>query len=125
MLDFQQKRQMRKVFYSKITFWILLILVILLSKQVYDIYKKKQLSQEGLATISKEYNNLKNRENMLSSEIEKLKTENGIEAEIRGKFDVVKPGEQVVIIINNGSSTPDQVKDNSYSFIDKIWSWFK
>ncbi len=39
--------------------------------------------------------------NQILSEIEYLKTEKGIETELRDKFRVVKKGEQMAVIVNS------------------------
>lgn len=110
MIDFQQRRKFRNFFYSKITLVLLLVFVVFLGKQVYDIYTKNKLSRESLSITTKDYEALKTRERMLSLEIERLKTERGIEEEIRNKYDVAKPGEEVVVIVDKdrkSSSTED------------------
>lgn len=53
----------------------------------------------------------------LEKNIQNLSTEEGIEAEIRQRYRVVKPGEQLVILVDNG----DQVQqDTKISFWQKI-----
>jgi cell division protein FtsB len=125
MIDFQQRRKIRRIFYSKITFVVLILLVLFMSKQVYDIYKKETLSRENLQSISGEYNSLKSRQKMLTSEIDRLKTDEGIEEEIRDKFSVAKPGEQVVVIVDSSSTVEDSAKNSNVGFWQKIIDWFK
>ncbi|MFH1626879.1 MAG: septum formation initiator family protein [bacterium] len=104
MKNFQQKKQFHKIIYSKLSIIILLILIIFLIKPTYNIYKKSKLSSDNYNEIKKNYENLENRKNMLESGINKLKTDNGIEEEIRSKFNVAKSGETVIKIINSSSS---------------------
>jgi cell division protein FtsB len=94
-------------------------------KQVYDIYKKELLSRGNLDTIEKQYNNLKSREKMLSLEIDKLKTDEGVEAEIRSKFDVKRPGEQTVVIINENSPTQTTSTMSNTNVWQEFLDWFK
>jgi len=105
MIDFQQKRQFKKIMYSKVSFVIVFILVIFLAKANYNIYQKSKLSSDNYAGVKRDYDGLKARKEMLESEINRLKTDNGIEEEIRSKFNVAKPGETVVVVINNSTST--------------------
>ena len=116
---------MRRIIYSRITLLILFLLVIFMIKQVYDIYKKEVLSRGNLNLITKQYNDLKSREEMLSSGINKLKTNEGVEEEIRSKFDVEKPGEQTVVIIGGSSSTEATNTTENAGLWQKFVGWFK
>jgi len=125
MIDFQQKRQIKKVIYSKVSFVILLILVILLGKATYNIYTKSRLSSESYNETKKDYESLKARKDMLESEINRLKTDTGIEEEIRSKFNVAKPGETVVVVIDGSSSTSTNANSSKGSFWSSFWGMFK
>jgi len=123
MIDFQQKRQFNKIIYSKLSFVVLFILIIFLIRPTYYIYKKSRLSFDNYTVVKKDYENLKTRKDMLESEIDRLKTDSGMEEEIRGKFNVSKPGETVVVIINNSTST--DANDQNKSFWSSLLNLFK
>jgi len=123
MVDFQQKKNIRKVMYSRITIFIFFIIVIFLVREVYDIYKKERMSAKSVASVEENYNDLKNRQNMLKSEIERLNTDKGIEEEIRSKFSVAKPGETVVVVIDSSSSTSTDSESVEKGFWNKIFGW--
>jgi cell division protein FtsB len=125
MFDYQQKKKIRKVIYSKITLVILFIFIIILIKANYGIFKKERLSNENYNIVKEDFDSLKNRKAVLESEIKRMKTEEGIEEEIRSKFDVSKPGEVVVNIIDDNKSTTTDNKDKKVSFWGKMMSWFK
>lgn len=118
MIDFQQKRKINKIIYSKVSFVILLIVVVLLGKSTWDIYQKSRLSSNNYNETKKEYDSLKARKEMLDSEINRLNTDSGIEEEIRSKFNVAKPGETVVVVINSTSST----STNKNNLVKNIWN---
>ena len=124
MFDYQQKKKIRKVIYSKITLVILFFLIIILIKANYGIFKKERLSNENYNIVKDDFDSLKNRRTVLESEIERMKTKEGVEEEIRSKFDVSRPGEVVVNIINDGSITKEN-NTKEISFWQKIFSWFK
>jgi cell division protein FtsB len=114
MFDFQQKRQIRKVIYSRVTLFVLFVLVILLGRATYDIYIKNQLSQTDYNSVKKEYDDLTSRQAMLDSEIARLNTQAGIEEEIRGRFSVAKPGEEIITVVDDESTgTPESSSDQS------------
>ena len=62
---------------------------------------------------------------MLESEINRLKTDNGIEEEIRSKFNVAKPGETVVTVINSATDTLTDNDTSNKSFWVSFFEIFK
>lgn len=124
MIDFQRKKQFKKIAYSKISFIILFLLVLLMGRATYDIYQKYQLSYDNYTGVKKNYDSLKTRQDMLDSEINRLKTDTGVEEEIRSRFNVAKPGETVVTIINGSSSTSTKQDDSKRGFWASFWNIF-
>lgn len=51
---------------------------------------------------------LEARKSDLEKKVKYLSNDRGIEAEMRRNFDVARPGEQVVIIVDKEASTTDQ-----------------
>ena len=124
MLEFQEKRKLRKFLYSRVTFVILLIFIGIVLKAVWGVYEKQKTTKDNLAKISLNLDSLRAREKMLSSEIERLKTEDGVEEEIRDKYGLVKPGEEVIIVVG-GDADADPELTTPTSFWQKIKDWFK
>ena len=122
MVNFQQKKNIRKVIYSRITIFVFIIIVIFLVRAVYDIYQKERMSAKSVSSVEENYNSLKARQSMLKSEIERLSTDKGVEEEIRSKFSVAKPGETVVVIIDSGS-TSTGLENVEVGFWQKIFGW--
>lgn len=125
MLEFQEKRKLRNFLYSKTTLFILIILIILVANAAWGVYKKQKLSKENLAQTANVLGGLQAREKMLSSEIEKLKTEAGKEEEIREKYGLVKPGEEVIVVFNETNSDNLDQDLSKNSLWQKIKEWFE
>jgi cell division protein FtsB len=125
MFNYQQKKQIRKVIYSKITLLILFIFIIILSKACYGIYQKQKISEQNLEIVEEEYYSLNSRKDVLESEIDKLNTEEGIEREIRSKFNVSKPGEIMINIVDDNKNISNDDSNQKKSFWDNIINIFK
>ena len=123
-MDFQRKKQVKNIIYSKVFLIILLILAFFLGRATYDIYKKSKLSYSNYIEVKRDYDSLVARKSMLESEMNRLATDNGIEEEIRGKFNVAKPGETVVTIINKNSTSTD-ANSIKKDFWSSLWGIFK
>lgn len=125
MLDFQQKRKIKSLAYNRVTLVILFIVVLLVMRSTWVVYKKKQSSQETRNLIQKNVEELRLRSEEIRQKISKLDTVTGIEEEIRLKFNVIKNDENVVIIVDEDNSVASTT-DSSHGFWDKIkkmWSW--
>lgn len=101
MLDIQQKRKLRGVMYHQYTLVALSILVLISLHSTWSIYKKKSESVLLVEASKERLTELQMREKELKEKIDKLNTEQGIEEEIRSKFNVTKENESVVIIVEN------------------------
>ena len=125
MIEFQEKRKIRKLLYSRATLFVLIIIIALLLTEVWDVYQKQSLTRDNLAKTAAVYDGLQAREKMLSSEIERLKTDDGVEVEIRDKYGLVKPGEEVLVIVDKDEGSKSDSPSSPVSFWQKIIGWFK
>lgn len=123
MLDFQRKKKIRKILYSPIILVVLGIVFILLSSGVWGVYTKAQLSAQNLEREKLEFEKLAIRQKNLASSIDYLKTEQGVENEIRTKFRAIKEGEQVVVIVDNQVATTSETATTSRSFWYTVFHW--
>lgn len=101
MREFERKRKIRRVLYSKFTIFILLAFIFLIGKAVWSAYNRVENSGESSDIAREELEKLKERELYLEDQIESLKTEAGVDALIRDKFKAVKEGEEMSVIIED------------------------
>lgn len=123
MFDFQQKRKIRAFLYHPVTLVILFIFVVFFIHSTWVVYTKKQASENLKNTLLERVENLRARDKELSSRIERLKTNPGVEEEIRSKFTVAKDNENMIIVIEEpdeklASATPKA------SFWQKLLNFF-
>lgn len=75
--------------------------------------KNKQVA-EAMQKMEREIEELKGRQIELIMFQERLKTEEGIEYEIRKKFGVARPGESVAIIVEDNSTTTATLGESGF-----------
>lgn len=126
MLYFQKKRKIKNIVYSPFVLIILVAFLFLLIKGVWNLYAKVELSRERLRIDVLELSKLSNREENLSNLIDFLKTDFGIENEIRTKFKALKEGEEVAVIVdetnvNKTMETRDIITPHSFWY--KLFHW--
>lgn len=121
MKKFESKKQIKGRVYSRSTLIILLVVIILLIRGVFTLYLRYRESVIMRADAEQRLGELRERESSLGSEIDKLNRDGGIEAEIRQKFNVVKPGEHVVIIVPEAEATTTA---ENKGFFENLWHKF-
>lgn len=122
MRELKEKRRIRKLLFSRITIAILVIVFLLITSATWSVFGKYRETQTNDRNARENLIVLEEREVNLKKEIENLKTEKGVEKEIRENFGFVKEGEKIVIIVE--SQWVAQKGNESYrgSFFAKIWS---
>ena len=125
MLEFQEKRRVKKFFYSRVTLAILIIVALYSFSAVFKVYQKQDMTKDNLAKTAASLASLQAREKMLSSEVERLKTEAGREEEIREKFGLVKPGEEVIVVVDKDDSRGQGTTTPTVGFWGKVMNWFR
>jgi len=84
---------------------------------VFDLYGKEQEAAVHRANAVREFQNIEERENILTTDLAVLNTERGKEALIRNTFDVAKPGEEVIIVLDAlPATTTEEVVERGFVF---------
>lgn len=105
MFDFHEKRKIKSWLFSKPAIILLLAASAFLATSVYDLYGKERATAKKHAERAAELAELIAHADALEAEVTYMQSERGIEEEIRDRFDVVKEGEQAVIILERRPAT--------------------
>jgi len=120
MLEFQDKKRFRRILYSRVTFVLVFILCVFVGRAAVSMYKSDSLTGEKRKIAEDELTAVRARENSLKAQIISLKTERGVEEELRGKFRVVKNGEGVIIVVDQEKKEATTTKSGFADF----FKWF-
>lgn len=108
MREYQRKKKIRQILYSRAALAALLLLIALLSRATWGVYEKERESRKYLERAETELAALAARENLLQDDITRLKTREGIETEIREQFQVAKPGERMVVLVEERRTAKEE-----------------
>lgn len=112
MRELEQKQKLKRRIYSIPALIGLFLITVALSRGAYSILTKERLTSKEVELLQEEVADLSEREAFLNSSIEKLKTEEGIEEEIKSKFNVARSGERVAVIVDpialEATTTPEK-----------------
>ncbi|MEN9613997.1 MAG: hypothetical protein RLZZ347_304 [Candidatus Parcubacteria bacterium] len=124
MREFEQRKKVRRFLYSPLSLIILVLVLLVLVKASWGAYQKYRLSDGAYQEVSREQVELSLRKDQLESDIARLKTTEGVEADIRTKFGMVKQGEGMLILVERGTTT-EQGATTKASVFDALRSLFK
>ena len=120
MKEFQEKKKFRKLLYSKGVLLLLIVILFFAVRSSFGVYEKSKESGINLEISKKQLADLNARQQALAVKILDLKTEEGVEKDIREQFRVAKPGEKMIVIVDsNSSSSPESESKNQ-----SLWSKF-
>ena len=80
---------------------------------------------DNLSKTAASLEGLQARDKMLSAEIERLKTETGVEQEIREKFNLVKEGEEVIVVVDKDTEADSSSGVTEISFWQRVLDWLR
>jgi cell division protein FtsB len=130
MREFEIKRKrtnLTSLIYNKVTVIFLLILIILMAKTLWNTSHKKKFSEAAVIKAKKELTELQKREEYLVSQIEYLKSPEGVEAELRERFRVGREGEEIAVILEEDKIEDQTIASTSpkRGFISRIFNFFR
>jgi cell division protein FtsB len=121
MLEFQQKRKIRRILYSPVSLIALAVVAVVFARGAWNVYQKESASGDYLAQAQTELTKVSATDAQLAQSVASLQTEQGVEADIRQKFRVVKPGEQIAVIVDTSASDTPAAATSTPGF----WAWFR
>lgn len=80
---------------------VLTFLVVVSTRAAWGMYQKFTQAGQGRQAAEEELASLKEKEERISTAVVALSSERGIEAEVRARFGVVKPGEGEIKIVRD------------------------
>jgi cell division protein FtsB len=124
MAQFKKKNEYH-FWHSPLVLIALFCLVVLFAYNTVGLVQKDRQTAQNKADELNKIADLKSRQQALSSDIANLQTPEGKEEAIRDKFQVVKPGEQMVVIVDDPNATPapsdTSMNQGFWGFIKKIF----
>ena len=107
MYRFEQRRDPTRLMWRRLWTIVLLIIVAIAARGVWGVYKKAQESHQLRVEAEAKLSDLKQREAELQSDISVLRTDRGVEEELRERYDLAKDHEGVVVIVDPPAPPPE------------------
>lgn len=101
MKNFQEKKGLRHLIHSWPVLILLGIALLFFAFAVFRFLVKMQETSKNKKIAEMKVSELQKTKEELSLDIESLKTEQGLEENIREKFGLVKEGEELIIVVDS------------------------
>ena len=123
-MDLQERRKIKKILHSNTALAILAVLFVILSISVIKMYSRNRIASAKYNEVRQQLEDLQARKAQLESDIARFKSGEGMDEEIRKKFNVAKPGEHILVIVdkNKENDKMDNVAGGG-GFFSRIWGW--
>ncbi len=120
----RKKKSSYKFWHSPVILGLLFCVLLLFAYNMVGLIQKEQETTKNKLLELKKIDELRKREATLLSDIDTLNTPEGIERSVRDKFQVVKPGEKEVLIIEEDrKEILDPVSEHSFwNFIKRMFN---
>ena len=118
MPNLQRKRLMTRLAESPFTYIVLIIFGALFTYSAVGAYNKSRLAREKMQEAEAEYVKLTDQKQKLSTELANANTDYGVEKALREKFNVVKEGERIIMLVDEEqvASSAEVVGENKGFF---------
>jgi len=123
MREFQERKKWRRLLFSKPVFALVFAAFAFLSYSAVKIFIKSRAIVARENETKKELFDIKQRKANMEKELNRLQSESGIEEEMRTKFDVQKPGERALVIVDKPDDNNKNSDNAGAGFFSRIWSW--
>lgn len=121
MAEWKSSKKKGNFWHSPLALVVLFLILLIFSFNMIGLIGKERETNKNKISEMNKLEDLRARETNLNKEIERLNTTEGIEESVRDKFQVVKPGEKMVIIVDDDKkeNPSDEPKDHGF------WAWIK
>ena len=112
-----------RLFWRRMMLLGLFVLVLASAWAVWGVFKKERESRALRTLAEAQLKDLTDRETNLTASIGALETERGKEEALRGAYAVGKPGEGLVIIVDQTPTTTPKAKTSPLDWFKRLFSW--
>jgi len=125
MSNFQKDGRFKHILQSKIFLVFLSIVIFFFFFNIFSFLTRMEETKKNKEIAEARVLELKKSKEKFSFDINKFRTEKGIEEIVRENYGVVKEGENLIIITEDKNTTEDKKEADSSPFFYFLKNWFK
>lgn len=120
MIPFQERKKFRQILYSKASIFLLFVVFLVVLHGVWKIHEKASIARAESEEAIRILTETQAHSDELKKSLDKLKTDHGFEEEVRQKFAVARPGEEVVVVVDESDKKSENGEGPSTG---SFWEW--
>lgn len=120
MIPFQERKKFRQILYSKASIFLLFVVFLVVLHGVWKIHEKASIARAESQEATRILTETQAHSDELKKSLDELKTDHGFEEEVRQKFAVARPGEEVVVVVDESDK---KSKNGEGSSTGSFWEW--
>ncbi len=120
MATFRERRDPLRLMWRRVIAVLLLLLVALAVRGAWGVYEKSKEARVLKTEAQAKLVELQKRELELRADIADLRSDRGVEAELRERYDLAAEGERVVVIVE----PPPQEPEPQPTRFQRFKGWF-
>ena len=124
MKEYQRRHMIRTLFYSRVTMLVLFLLIILLLRSIMELNDKRIEVTKMRDDTAHDKGVLEEKVAIAKVQNESIVTPRGFEEYVRSTYPVVKEGEGVVVIYDEGKNPVSEVRKNMTVW-EKMLVWLQ
>ena len=124
MTAYSGRRDVGKIMLKRLRLVGLLVLVVVATFGVWNVYNKQKGSAGLRAQAESTRNNLAARETQLKQDLAKLRTDRGMEEALREQYALAGRGEGLIIIVDQRASSTLPAVTEQKSWLQTFFSWW-
>lgn len=125
MRNFQEKKRLKNILESRLVLIFLFIVLVFFAWGVIRLIAKLRETSKNRENAFLKVAELKKTKEHLSAEIGNLKTDKGLEENIREKFGLAKEGEGLIVVVDD-KNPADGDETQKQNWLERLFNnWFK
>src|SRR3989344_6389174 len=120
-----QRQNAVRLFLRRLGMLALLGLIAVSVSGVWGVYKKERESAELRAQVERERADLIARQALLESDLDRLKTDRGIEEALREQYALAENGEQLIVIVDPQSPPAVEATSTVREWLREFFWWYE
>ena len=126
MRSFQKKGKLQRIMQSKIFLIFLGLLMVVFIYSLFGFVNKMLETVKNKKNLEDKISELEKSKEKLTTDIQKLNTDQGVEENIRDKFGLAKEGENMIMIVDDKDSPKQEdTAQKPGGFLSFLKNWFK
>ncbi len=116
-----------KRLFARFAVWVVLgglfFLLLIVANSTWHVYQKQREAAREYTLQAEVLSNLEMRNDSLQQKLSALETDRGVEEELRERFSVAKPGEEVIVLVDAKKTAADANAEPHTSIWLSFWRW--